>query len=106
MSVFLEGVRARAATLSRRIAFPESADARTLDAVAELTAKRIVEPVLVLDPNAPDSHARARSMGIEYVNPAADGRRSAVAAALLELRGAKGLSDEAAAIPARTPPYF
>jgi phosphate acetyltransferase len=106
MSAFLEGVRTRASALSRRIAFPESADSRTLEAVATLRASRIVEPVLVLDPDAPESHARARSLGVACVNPAADPRRDAVAATLLELRGAKGLSEHAADRAARAPLYF
>jgi phosphate acetyltransferase len=106
MSAFLEGVRTRASALSRRIAFPESADPRTLEAVAMLRTSRIVEPILVLDPAAPESHARALSLGVPCVNPAADPRRDAVAAALIERRGAKGLSDHAAARAAVAPLYF
>jgi phosphate acetyltransferase len=106
VSAFLEGVRTRASALSRRIVFPESADPRTLDAVTTLEAKRIVEAVLVLDPDVPESHERARSTGVECVNPADDRRLADVAATLLELRGRKGLSASAAERTARTPLYF
>ena len=106
MSAFLAGVRTRASALSRRIAFPESADPRTLAAVAELKAKRIVQPVLVLDPAAPSSHARARELGVECVNPAEDSRREQVVSTLLELRTRKGLTPDAAARLALDPLYF
>ena len=106
MSAFLEGLRTRASALSRRIAFPESSDPRTLDAVAALKAKRIVEPVLVLDPRVPDTHARARAVGVECVSPGDDNRQSDVAATLLELRKRKGLTAESAALLAADPLYF
>ena len=96
MTGFLEGVRARASALSRRIAFPESTDARTLDAVSQLHAKRIAEPVLILNPAAPETHARARALGVECFDPAGDPRTQDVAATLLELRERKGLTAEAA----------
>src|SRR6266545_588878 len=106
MSAFLESVRTRASALSRRIAFPESSDPRTLDAVADLKAMRIVEPVLVLDPRMPETHARARSIGVECVNPTDDNRRADVAATLLELRKRKGLTPDGAALLAADPLYF
>jgi len=106
MSLFLEGVRTRASALSRRLVFPESTDARTLDAVATLKAKGIVTPILVLDPSAPDSHARALAAGVECVHPADDARRKEVADTLLELRKRKGMSASAADQCARNPLYF
>lgn len=96
MNGFLESVRTRASALSRRIAFPESADPRTLDAVIALKAQGIVEPLLVLDPTAPDSHARARDCGVACVNPATDERRMDVSKTLLELRERKGMTPDAA----------
>lgn len=106
MSAFLEGVRTRASALSRRIAFPESADPRTLEAVIALKARRIVEPVLVLDPADPESHSRARATGAECVDPAMDDRREMVGTTLLELRRRKGMSPDAASRLAGTPLYF
>jgi len=106
VSEFIESVRTRASAISRRIVFPESADSRTLEAVAELAAKGILEPVLVLDPASPDSYARARALGVECVDPATDARRQDVAATLLELRSRKGLTADTAAHLSRDPLYF
>jgi phosphate acetyltransferase len=89
---FLERVRARAAKTPRRVVFPESADPRTLEAVRILKAERIVEPILVLDPSAPDSHAAARSLTVECIDPRQDKRASALAAHLVESRRRKGLT--------------
>lgn len=106
MSDFVQAVRARASGLSRRIAFPESADPRVVAAVAELKATRIVEPVVILDPAAPETHARAHALGVETVDPAGDPRRAALAAMLLELRARKGLTADAAAQLSHNPLYF
>jgi phosphate acetyltransferase len=106
MSGFLESVRTRASALSRRIVFPESADDRTLDAVTALKALGIVEPVLVLDPAMPGSHAKALATGMPCVHPGDDPRRVAVAATLLEVRSRKGMTAESADQYARHPLYF
>ncbi|MDE3054051.1 MAG: hypothetical protein KGJ70_09205, partial [Gemmatimonadota bacterium] len=53
---FLADVRARAAALRKRIVFPETADARTIDAVRALRSQAVVTPLLVLDPEAPATH--------------------------------------------------
>jgi phosphate acetyltransferase len=103
---FVEAVRARASAAVRRIVFPESADERTINAVAELAAQRIVEPVLVLDPGAPETHARARGLGVECIDPARDSRREEVRSTLFELRSRKGLTAEAAEGLSRDPLYF
>jgi phosphate acetyltransferase len=86
VSGFLEGVRTRAAALSRRIVFPEAADSRTRDAIAELRARRIVEPVLV--------------------DPARDSRRADVAQTILDVRARKGMTPEEADRLSRDPLYF
>jgi len=106
MTEFLEGVRRRAAALPRRIAFPEASDRRTLDAIAALTANRIVEPVLVLDPRAPETQTRRRALGVECIDPAADARRPAVAKTLLEVRSRKGLTSDGADRLSADPLYF
>jgi len=77
-----------------------------LDAVATLNAKRIVEPVLVLDPTAPESHGRARRLGVECVLPTEDVRRDDVVATLLDLRSRKGLTHDAATQLSLDPLYF
>ncbi|HJQ20982.1 MAG TPA: phosphate acetyltransferase [Gemmatimonadaceae bacterium] len=106
MSSFLEGVRMRASALSRRIVFPETADPRTLEAVRSLLERRVVQPVLVLDPAAPETHAAARALGVECVNPATDPRSEALVATLLELRQRKGLTTDSARELARDPLFF
>jgi len=106
VSGFLEGVRTRASALSRRIVFPESSDARMLSAVAELKAKRIVEPILVLDPNQRETHSAARKTGVECIDPGTDVRAETVAQVLLELRKRKGMTADSADGLARTPLYF
>lgn len=103
---FLESVRRRAATHPRRIVFPESADPRTLDAVRALAGARIVEPLLVLDPSSPESHARARELGVPVVDPATDSRRALVADLLLEARAKKGMGFEEAQALSATPLMF
>ena len=106
MSAFLDAVRIRASAVGARIVFPESADDRTIAAVQALSARRIVRPILVLDPARPDTHARARDTGVECVDPADDARQEALVATLLDLRGAKGLQRDAARRLASTPLYF
>ena len=80
---FLKDVRRRAAANPRRIVFPESADTRTLTAVEALLGDRIVHPVLLLDPARPQSHAAARAVGAEVVDPGDASREETVAHALL-----------------------
>lgn len=72
MATFIEGVRARASALSRRIVFPESEDPRVAAAIRELGRQGIVEPITVA--------------------PASDSRRNDLAAALLQLRERKGMT--------------
>jgi len=106
MSTFLDSVRTRASATPRRIVFPETADPRTLDAVAVLRDRRIVQPVLVLDPAAPQTHWRARALDVEVIDPETDQRRTDVAATLLELRQRKGLDAAGAERLSRDPLYF
>ena len=107
--MFLDRVRARASAVHRRIVFPESADARTLAAVRELAARRIVAPTLVLDPARPDTHDAARALAaldVQIVDPASDPRTDWAALELFTLRRAKGLSEEDARRLALTPLVF
>jgi phosphate acetyltransferase len=103
---FIDLVRARAARAPRRIAFPESADLRVRSAVSILARERIVEPILVLDPAAPDTHAAVRALGVETVDPTTDPRRARAVADLLAARARKGLTESAAADIAIHPLYF
>ncbi|MFL5560422.1 MAG: phosphate acetyltransferase [Gemmatimonadaceae bacterium] len=102
---FIADVRHRAALARRRIVFPESGDERTLAAVAVLADEGIVEPVLLLDPAAPETHAAARATGVETIDIAAPAIADATAHRLLERRRAKGLTDQMAARYARDTMY-
>lgn len=106
MSGFVERVRARATALGRRIAFPESTDARTLEAVRVLKTEGIVRPVLVLDPSLPDTHAAARATGVECADPTQWGDAATLARALLEARHRKGMTDAEARRLSTTPLFF
>ena len=102
---FVADVRQRAAANRQRIVFPESADPRTLAAVQVLAAERILEPVLLLDPSRPETHAAARATGVETIDIAAPSVADATAHRLLERRRLKGLTDEVAAQFARDTLY-
>jgi phosphate acetyltransferase len=103
---FLEGVRRRAAATPMRIVFPESWDARTLEAVRVLQHDRIANPVLVVDPGRPDSHADVHAVGVPVLDPSRDPRAAHVAEHLLVRRRAKGLEPSRAASLAVEPLYF
>ena len=77
---FIDLLRARAARERRRIVFPESADLRVRTAVEFLARERIVEPILVLDPAAPETHAAVHALGVETIDPGSDARMSRTAA--------------------------
>ncbi len=103
---FSADIRARAARLRRRIAFPESTDPRTLAAVRVLADERILEPVLVGQATARSGTSGMAPRGIAVLDPAGDPRLPAVVEHLLRRRGPKGLAREAAEHLARTPLYF
>lgn len=96
---FLADVHARAAARVRRIVFPETADDRTRAAIAELRRLRIVEPIAVLDPAAPDTHDAVRALGVETVDPLTHPTAALGAEKLLAGRfGKKVTRDEAFAL--------
>lgn len=66
---FTDDVRRRAAARTRRVVFPESADVRIVEAVHVLREQGIVQPVLVLDPARPETHATLEALGVEVVRP-------------------------------------
>jgi len=105
---FVPELLARAAAHRRRIAFPESGDTRVLEAVSALARDRIVEPVLILDPAQPETHAAARAAGVETIDPTDDPRRLSVASALERGRPGKGkgMKAEKADRLSATPLYF
>jgi len=104
-SPFLDAVRARAASHARRIAFAESGDARTLDAVRRLLDERVVRPVLVVGDDDVDARALSGlvAAGAEVVDARDPAVRERVVAHLLARRGAKGLAPDAAGVLAARP---
>ena len=103
---FVDRLRARAARHPRRIVFPETADPRVRTAVELLTRARIVEPVVVLDPKAPETHSAVHALGVETIDPLRDPRRERTIADLLDRRAKKGLTEDAAATYASHPLFF
>jgi phosphate acetyltransferase len=105
-STFIDLLRARAARVRRRIVFPETADLRVRAAIEVLARERIVEPIAVLDPGAPETHDAVRALGVEIVDPSTDARRSRAAADIMAVRGRKGLTEVGADDYARHPLFF
>ena len=106
---FLEQVRVRAGATRHRVVFPESADDRTLRAVAQLARQRVVSPVVVLDPERPDTHRSVRELegeGVEVIDLTCDPRTELTTQQLIAARRSKGLTDDRAARLARTPLFF
>jgi phosphate acetyltransferase len=70
-------LRARAGRTSRRVVLPETGDPRTLDAVRGMVSEGVVSPVLVLDPDHPETHrtvrALAESLDLSVVASGPDG---------------------------------
>lgn len=102
---FLADVHARAAASVRRIVFPEAHDERTRAAVVELHRRRIVEPILVLDPTMPETHDAIRALGLEVRDPASDDLTPRAAARLHERRSDR-LTKDAAIDLLHTPLFF
>jgi phosphate acetyltransferase len=107
---FLADVQTRAAARLRRIVFPESADERTLAAVGELARRRIVEPILILDPAYESSHAAVRAIGatagVQVRDPRTDSFLDTAVARLVAARAAKGLTIDEARRLLHTPLFF
>ena len=103
---FLAGVQARAAASVRRIAFAESADERTRQAIGELARRRVVQPVVVLDPRAPETHDEVRRLGVEVRDPLAEPLAAAAADRLFEARRGKGLTKQESIELLHTPLFF
>src|SRR5262245_56358708 len=103
---FIDRLRAHAARRPRRIVFPETADLRVRMAVEMLARERIVEPIVLLDPGAPDTHAAVEALGVETIDPRGDHRRDRTIADLLKRRAKKGLTEDAAATCASNPLFF
>lgn len=103
---FLTELHSRAATAARRIVFPESADERTRLAIAELARRRIVRPIVVLDPSAPHTHAAARALEAEVLDPESQPLPQAAIDEFLTRHAARGLTKEEGTALLHTPLYY
>jgi len=102
---FLADLQARASAAPRRIVFPETADQRTRLAITELQRRRIVRPVAVLDPSAPETHSAVRALGVEVRDPTTDPIVSEASGRLFERRSKHLTKDDARAL-LHTPLFF
>jgi phosphate acetyltransferase len=93
---FLASLHARAAARRKRILFPEAADPRTRQAVRDLKARGVVEPVLV-------GTADQAMDGVELVEIRPGELADEVAAQVLAIRAPKGMTAEVAAGHASNP---
>ncbi len=110
-SGFIAALRRRASQERMRIVFPETADARVLEAVQVLAREGIVSPILVLDPAADraavEAVARvAAAAPVQVVDPVTDPRRPQVAEALVARRRGRTLADGEAERLSATPLLF
>ena len=99
MHEIIESIRARAALLHKRIALPETDDARTLQAARKGAGAGLAEIVLVGSPEHISHRARElklRLPALEIVDPEDPETRERFAAAYLEARQAKGATEEEA----------
>lgn len=101
---FLESLHTRAARTQRSIAFPESSDFRTVDAIVALTRRGSVKPVLIRRSDA--TTGVIPSGGVSILDPLTDSRASAVADLLFTRRGARGMTRAEALLLAQSPLYF
>ncbi len=106
---FLETLAARAQQQPRRLAFPEATEARTLQAVVELSRRRLAVPVLIGNPD--DIHAAARSLGvalagIEIVDPCRHPQLAAWSEDLRRRLAHKNLTPEETLARLQNPLYF
>ena len=105
----IERIREKARRNVRRIALPEGDEARTVAAAARVRAEGLAEPVLIGNPQAVFAAARevgADVGGIEIVDPVSSPKAGEYAAALYELRKAKGVTEDEAARLVADPMYY
>ena len=105
MSWFLDRIIERAAADVKTIVLPEGDDSRSLEAAVKIRDLGIARPIVLA--SAETIAASSLDLtGIELVDPLLSPKRQAYAAELLELRRAKGLTEDAAFELAGNPLYF
>lgn len=105
----IEHVWNKARMNKKCIVLPEGEEPRTVQAAAKVRDEGIAKPVLLGNPDVIRSVAEKTGTdiaGIDLINPSDSPKASDYADALFELRRAKGLSREDAAILALDPMYY
>lgn len=103
---FVASLRSRAASVRRRVLFPESGDSRVLHAVRAVRELGVAEAVLVLPPGEGAGSEAVFATGAPTLDPLTDPRRGAVVSWFLERRAARGLTREEAEARALEPLFF
>lgn len=96
---FIDGIKERAKTNIKTIVLPESEDARTLEAASKVMEQKIAKVILV--GNRDKINADSKALGLDLsaipvVDPANCDKFDAYVAKLVELRQAKGMTEEKA----------
>ncbi len=104
MSAFLERLHARAAERCPRIVFAEGTDARTLEAIGEISSKRIAQPLVIV----PDVTcvAAVRAVGGTAIVPSESAHLPAVQACLASWARERSRSEDEAIAQAAAPLAF
>ena len=96
---FIDGIKERAKTNIKTIVLPESEDARTLEAASKVMEQKIAKVILVGNPDKINADSKALGLdlsAIPVVDPANCDKFDAYVAKLVELRQAKGMTEEKA----------
>ena len=105
----IEKAKIKAKADRKKIVLPEGDEPRTVKAAAILKAEGLACPVLLGDPKKILAVAKENGAdldGMEIVDPENSPKAAGYAAALYELRKAKGVSEEAAADMVKDPMYY
>jgi len=105
----IENIKNKARANCKRVVLPEGEEPRTIAAAAIVQKEGIAQPILLGNPETVRAIAEQSGIdlgSIEIENPAASEKTAEYAAALYELRRAKGLTEQEAAGLAVDPMYY
>ncbi len=104
---FIAKLEARARAATGTIVLAEGDDQRAIDAAKALVQRKLCS-VAVICPGSQRSaaHAELERLGVEVIDPAADGRRERLAGLLHRRREKKGMTAEAALAAIADPLYY
>jgi len=99
MTNFLESIKEKARTQTKKIIFPESEDLRVLEAVKTMVDEKICHPILIGDPAQIQKDGKQFHLDLSQItilNPQEPKLVKDFTAALFDLRKEKGLTEEQA----------